>query len=132
MNSNQIETYRQGLLALANRHDDAMTRVRDEVHGVGGESSGNLSDVPVHPGDLGTEYHAEEVDLILMENEETLLAETNAALARIDAGTFGICARCFKDIPTGRLDAFPYARFCLPCFEALRAEGINPLGNVLP
>jgi DnaK suppressor protein len=130
MNSQQIETYRQRLMALANRHESDMQRVRGEVHG--GGSAGNLSNVPVHLADLGSDYHEEEVDLILMENEEVLLSETNAALARIDAGTFGICEKCFKDIPPGRLDAFPYARFCLPCAETLRRRGINPLGNVLP
>jgi RNA polymerase-binding transcription factor DksA len=39
----------------------------------------------------------------------------DAALARIDAGTFGICARCGADIGADRLDAVPYTPFCRDC-----------------
>ena len=46
MNSQQIETYRQRLVALANRHENDLKLVAGEVHGVGGEPAGNLSNVP--------------------------------------------------------------------------------------
>ena len=41
------------------------------------------------------------------------------ALARWDAGTYGICARCGKPIPAGRLEVRPFAELCVPCAEAL-------------
>ncbi len=39
------------------------------------------------------------------------------ALLRIDDGTYGICVRCKKDIPAGRLEAVPEALVCVPCAE---------------
>lgn len=42
-------------------------------------------------------------------------AEVDAALARVDAGTYGICANCGRDIPPGRLEARPFATTCVDC-----------------
>jgi len=77
----QIEKYRRRLQELARRHDGELASLREETHGVGGESGGNLSNAPIHPADLGTAYHEEEVNLLLLENQENLLAECDAALA---------------------------------------------------
>jgi RNA polymerase-binding transcription factor DksA len=124
MTAAEIETYKQRLLPLLQRHNDGVSRLQSEaMHGLGGESGGSLSNAPTHLADLGNAYHEEEVGLILMQNEEQLLAECNAALARIEAGTFGFCQKCFQVIPRARLDAFPYVRCCLPCSQALEASG---------
>ena len=128
----QIDTFKARLQELARRHDAGLTSLRDETaHGVGGDSGGSLSDAPHHEADLGTAYHEEEVGLLLMQNQERLLAECNAALARIAAGTYGLCGHCAGEIPVARLDAFPNARYCLTCAEALeRAEGLpEPAGE---
>ena len=42
-------------------------------------------------------------------------AEVDAALARVDAGTYGICANCGRDVPPGRLEARPFATTCVDC-----------------
>jgi RNA polymerase-binding transcription factor len=51
-------------------------------------------------------------------SEEQLLAETRAALARLDDGTFGRCQGCGRVIGKVRLDAVPYARQCIHCARA--------------
>ena len=43
------------------------------------------------------------------------LAEVDAALSRLDAGTYGVCERCGEPIPAGRLEARPTARRCVGC-----------------
>ncbi|WP_341927907.1 TraR/DksA C4-type zinc finger protein [Nocardioides psychrotolerans] len=43
------------------------------------------------------------------------LAEVDAALARLDAGTYGTCEVCGRSIPAGRLEARPMARTCVGC-----------------
>ena len=43
------------------------------------------------------------------------LAEVDAALARVDAGTYGVCGRCGRPIAEGRLEARPAARLCIGC-----------------
>ena len=42
-------------------------------------------------------------------------AEVDAALARVDAGTYGVCANCGRDVPPGRLEARPFATMCVDC-----------------
>lgn len=44
------------------------------------------------------------------------------ALARWDAGGYGVCARCGKPIPAGRLEALPFAELCVPCAEKANAR----------
>lgn len=45
------------------------------------------------------------------------LRQFDDALARFDAGTYGICARCGKPIPAARLEVRPFAELCVPCAE---------------
>ncbi len=54
-----------------------------------------------------------EIDYTLEENEEEVLAAIDAALARIQEGTYGRCQRCGQPIAEGRLRAIPYATLCI-------------------
>lgn len=49
------------------------------------------------------------------------IEDIDAALARMDAGTYGLCESCGMPIPVERLEAIPHARFCVPC-SAARAD----------
>jgi RNA polymerase-binding protein DksA len=118
----ELDHFRRRLLALKRRIGGSLSELEEEaLRPVGGESAGNLSDVPVHPADLGTENFEEELDLALMENQEQLLVDINDALARIENGTYGRCENCHRKISRERLEAVPYARYCLRC--AKRLEG---------
>jgi DnaK suppressor protein len=122
MTTAEIQRFRRRLIALKKRVGGDLSALEEEaLRPVGGESAGNLSDVPVHPADLGTENFDEELDLALVENQEQLLADINDALARIERGTYGRCENCHRKIPKERLEAVPYARYCLRC--AKRLEG---------
>ena len=57
--------------------------------------------------------HDREVDDTLEENAEEILREIEAALSRIEEGTYGTCTMCGKDIPHERLEAVPYATLCV-------------------
>ncbi len=121
MTSTEIELYRGRLLELKKRLGGELTALEEEaLRPIGGEASGSLSDVPVHPADLGTDNFEEEMAVTLLENEAQLLAEVNAALERIERGTFGRCENCGQEIPRKRLDALPYARYCLRCARLLQ------------
>ena len=73
-------------------------------------------------GPLAADWQEQAVDL---ENAEVLdhldvgarkeLEEIAAALARLDAGTYGECMECGDTIPAGRLKALPYATLCVSC-----------------
>jgi len=56
-----------------------------------------------------------EIDFTLEENSEHVLAAIDAALARMDEGTFGRCATCGNAIAPERLEAMPYATQCIDC-----------------
>jgi DnaK suppressor protein len=51
----------------------------------------------------------------LVEQARARLAEVDAALARLDAGRYGICERCGQPIAPGRLEVRPTARLCIDC-----------------
>ncbi len=56
-----------------------------------------------------------EQEAVLLGRAEDQLSGLEAALARLAAGTYGICERCGQPIPRGRLEARPEARFCVSC-----------------
>jgi RNA polymerase-binding protein DksA len=66
-----------------------------------------------HIADSATETYMRELDDGLEENAEHLLTEIEAALARIDDGTYGLCTRCGRPIGEERLEAVPYATLCI-------------------
>src|SRR5205085_667523 len=123
------ETFRNKLRALAKRLGGDVKGLEDEAFRAGGEASGNLSNAPLHLADLGTDTFEEEVTLRLLETEERTLEETVAALRRLDAGTFGTCERCGRDIAEARLQALPYTRYCVECARAVQQEGSEAAGE---
>jgi DnaK suppressor protein len=81
------------------------------------EASGDLSNLPMHLGDLGTDQYEQDFTISVMEGESNAITEINEALERIDDKTYGVCESCQKGIATPRLKAVPYARLCLKCKE---------------
>jgi DnaK suppressor protein len=73
----------------------------------------NLSHVTQHPGDQGTEVADFERENAVIEAAQSDRGEIEAALARIEAGTFGRCIDCGKEIPEGRLEIKPEASRCM-------------------
>jgi DnaK suppressor protein len=58
-------------------------------------------------------------DLALRDRAIQHLAQVDAAIARLDDGTFGRCARCGRDIAPARLEALPWAAHCIECQTAI-------------
>ncbi|MBI4565123.1 MAG: TraR/DksA C4-type zinc finger protein [Planctomycetes bacterium] len=83
--------------------------------------AGDLSSLPMHMADQGTDNFEQDITLGLMESEGEELQQIHDALERIRDGTFGVCENCHKAIPKPRLKAIPYARLCLACKR--REEG---------
>lgn len=73
--------------------------------------SGNISSMPTHMADVGTDTFEHEFTLGLLESEQALLSEINESLARIDAGTYGVCLGTGQKIPKARLRAKPWAKY---------------------
>ena len=62
-----------------------------------------------------TQVFEQQRDLALRERNEQHLAQVEAALARLDAGTYGACAGCGRPIAPERLEAIPWAALCIDC-----------------
>jgi DnaK suppressor protein len=74
-----------------------------------------VADAGDDPADAGAKTFQREQDLALTQNAKELLAQNERALARIAAGTYGVCESCGKAIGKGRLQAFPRATMCVEC-----------------
>jgi RNA polymerase-binding protein DksA len=112
--STAIDTERFRQLLLTERE-----RVRTAIEHLHAEGRGSLEDeTDVMPSDnhmaeMATVTLDREIDDTLEESAEQVLAAIDAALARIENGTYGSCARCGKPIAVERLEALPYATLCI-------------------
>ena len=113
--------FRAVLRNLAERVGTTAAGLEEQVRTpTGGEAAGNLSNVPMHLGDVGSEAYTQELNATLLENETHIRDEALAAIARLDAGTFGRCEACGKVVSQERLEAIPYARHCVRCAGKLQ------------
>lgn len=74
---------------------------------------GNLSNVPIHMADIGSDNYEQEFTLGLVATERQLLKEIDAALLRMEKGTYGLCEATHRPISKQRLRAQPWARYCI-------------------
>jgi DnaK suppressor protein len=77
------------------------------------DATGDLSSMPIHMADMGSDTFEQDFTLGLMSSERKIVAEIIAALKRIQDGTFGICEGTGRPIPKARLEANPWARYCV-------------------
>jgi DnaK suppressor protein len=124
LKNDELESFRNVLQGLRARLRGDLDQMTDEaLRRDQPDSSGNLSNVPLHMADVGTENYDQEFTLGLIESEQATLEEVFEALNRIDSGSFGRCLECGDPIAKQRLQALPYARHCIQCARALESRG---------
>ena len=101
---------RERLQAEQERVEGLIGELRSEFGSSENDDISELSDYDQHPADTATETFEREKDLSILEQLEAELAELQAALARVDAGTYGIDENTGDPIDPARLDALPTAR----------------------
>jgi RNA polymerase-binding transcription factor DksA len=122
MKATELEQFREKLRQLATKiQSEASSLTEQAKEPAGGQGAGELTNAPLHLGDMGTQEYLHDLNATLLQNEEYIANEVVAALRRIEEKTFGRCEACGKPIPKGRLLAIPYARFCIGCAEANQA-----------
>jgi len=122
--TDELESYRRSLLTLRARLKGDLDQMTDEALNRGnGDGSGNLSNVPLHMADVGTENYDQEFTLGLIENEQETLEQVMEALARVDAGTYGTCQECGNPVAKPRLQALPHTRYCIECARKVETRG---------
>jgi DnaK suppressor protein len=118
--SDELGLIQETLQGLRARLRGDLSQLTDEALGRdNGSGTGNLSNVPLHMADLGTDNYDQEFTLGLIENEQSTLELINEALNRVEKGTYGMCAECDELISKPRLQAIPYAKHCITCARKL-------------
>jgi DnaK suppressor protein len=113
-----LNTYKERLLALRARLRGDVTQMANAtLQKNRTDGNGDLSSMPIHMADIGSDNFEQEFTLSLMESEGVTLACVESALERIEEGTYGTCEECGVRIPKKRLDAIPYATMCVRCAE---------------
>ncbi len=121
--SEELGVIQETLEGLRARLRGDLHQMTDEaLGGDNGGGTGNLSNVPLHMADLGTDNYDQEFTLGLIENEQSTLELVNEALSRMEKGTYGLCAECSEPISKPRLQAIPYAKYCIRCARKLEGE----------
>jgi DnaK suppressor protein len=82
-------------------------------------------DVPSDEGDLSQQHHEEWIFLNRNTIDMKLLREIGDALRRIEHDSYGVCPECEEPISSKRLDAVPWARYCVTCQEEIAARIAN-------
>lgn len=114
----QLEELKQRLLA---RRAEIAAAVAARLHGQGDEARTEAA-LPRHADEIDDEGAAEAAraaDLVHLSRHADELAALDAALARFDEGTYGICIDCEEPIGFARLSAAPAAVRCAPCQQAV-------------
>lgn len=111
LNSRELEHFRDLLL---DKRRELLGDVRSmESEALRSSGGTNLSNLPIHMADMGTDNYEQEFTLSLVEKDRNLLRDINAALGKIQNGTYGICEGSGKPITKVRLEAQPWAKYSI-------------------
>ena len=116
MKKPDVKVYRGRLLVLRARLRGDVNQLADAaLKKSRSEANGDLSSMPIHMADIGSDNFEQEFTLSLMETEGATLEKIETALEGIEDGTYGQCEECGGRIPKKRLDAIPYTAMCVKC-----------------
>jgi DnaK suppressor protein len=123
MKKSEMKPFKERLLALRARlRGDVSAMAKAALHKTRSEASGDLSSMPIHMADLGSDNFEQEFTLSLMESEEETLEQIEGALERIEEGVYGLCQECESKIPKARLNAIPYTPYCVKCASKIERD----------
>ncbi|GAB4188170.1 MAG: hypothetical protein Kow00105_02850 [Phycisphaeraceae bacterium] len=88
-------------------------------------NGGDLSNMPLHMADIGSDNYEQEFTLGLVESERKLLMEIDQALLRIKKGIYGICLVTGKPIPRERLEIKPWAKYSIEVVREREKRGLH-------
>ncbi len=123
MKKAEMKPYRERLLELRVRLRGDVDQMADAaLKKSRSEANGDLSSMPIHMADIGSDNFEQEFTLSLMQSEEETLGLVESSLERIEEGTYGQCEECGVKIPKTRLNAIPYAGLCIKCASQQEQE----------
>ena len=120
MTNTEFTLQRERLLALRARLQGDTTQMEDDSL----KDHNMTTNIPTDMEEISSDNADQELTLSLLGSEEDALDQIEAALQRIEDGSYGQCEECGAKIPKSRLEAIPYAAQCVRC--ASQQEGHGP------
>ena len=112
MTNNDLTLHRKRLLALRARiHGDTVQMEDNALN----KDHAQTTSMPNDMAELGSGNFDQEFSLSLLASENSVLGQIEAAIERIENGSYGECETCGKKIPESRLNAIPYVALCVQC-----------------
>ncbi len=121
MKKPEMKPYKERLLNIRARLRGDVSAMADAaLRKPRSEANGDLSSMPIHMADIGSDNFDQEFTLSLMATEEGTLGAIESALERIESGVYGTCQECEGRIKKTRLNAIPHTPFCIKCATKLQ------------
>jgi DnaK suppressor protein len=115
---------KEAIASIRARLEQERASLQSDIESLAVENQAQQDDYGVgnHVADDATEVFTRERNLALRNNTQDLLTQVESALRRLEEGSYGICARCGQEIAAERLDALPYAIYCITCQSQIEHE----------
>ena len=111
MTNNDLTLHREKLLALQARLQGDTTQMEDDSV----KDHNMTTSIPTDMEEISSDNADQELTLSLLGSDKDTLDQIEAAIQRIDDGSYGECETCGEQIPKSRLEAIPYAAQCVRC-----------------
>ncbi|MCK5392966.1 MAG: TraR/DksA C4-type zinc finger protein [Candidatus Omnitrophica bacterium] len=122
-NKKDLEEYQEKLFNIRDDISNQMRQItNDNLMKSQKEMSGDISGYGQHMADVASDSYERDFNLGLVSSEREIILSIDDALKRISNKTYGLCQQCEKPISKNRLEAIPYAEYCIKCKEKLEKE----------
>lgn len=119
LNKRDLDGFRQLLLEKRKELLGDVASLQTDAKNDGG----NLSNMPLHMADVGSDNYEQEFTLGLVEADRRLLREIDEALVRMKLGYYGVCLERGVPISKARLEVTPWARYCIEVAREMERRG---------
>lgn len=112
----ELEEFKNLLISRKNLIEEMLkNRENDLTKNSVKDDTGNLSGIPQHLAELGSQEYDKNFACIILESVQKEAKEIHAALEKLNDNKYGICENCNKPINKERLKVLPYTNLCLDC-----------------
>lgn len=115
---------REAIDGMRKRLEDERADLVSQIEAMQADNDETRDDFGVgnHLADTASDTFLRERNMALRGNAEELIGQIDAALKRIEDGSYGTCQRCGQPIAAERLEALPYAAYCITCQGIVEQE----------
>ncbi len=121
---NELKAIEQQLKSDLADAEKEIEQLDDQVRDFG-ETSELAEGADNHPGDDSDRLTEQQRLLTIRGQLAERKADIEHAIEKVASGEFGVCERCGNQIPSGRLEALPFARYCVDCQEILDRDRVE-------